>query len=49
MFSVINLAIFVIILLFIFLLFKYKKLETIAILAALKAEGISMMSGSKKT
>ncbi len=48
MFSITNIIVFVIILLFIFLLFKYKKLETISILAALKAEGISMISGTKK-
>ena len=48
MFSIINITIFILILLFIFLLLKYKKLETIAILAALKVEGISMISGTKK-
>ena len=48
MINIINIVIVIIILAVAFLLFKYKKLETIAVLAALKAEGLSMISGSKK-
>ena len=48
MFNVINIIVFILILLSGYLLFKYKKLETIAVLAALKAEGLSMLSGTKK-
>jgi hypothetical protein len=48
MFNIINIAVFILILLFGFLLFKYKKLETLAVLAALKAEGLTMISGRKK-
>ena len=48
MINIINLVIIVLILTGVFLLFKYKKLETLAVLAALKAEGLSMISGSKK-
>ncbi|MCP1225220.1 hypothetical protein [Sebaldella sp. S0638] len=48
MINIINITIVIVILAGAFLLFKYKKLETLAVLAALKAEGISMISGSKK-
>ena len=48
MINIINLVIIVLILAGVFLLFKYKKLETLAVLAALKAEGLSMISGSTK-
>ena len=48
MINIINITITIVILAGTFLLFKYKKLETLAVLAALKAEGISMISGSKK-
>ncbi|MDR2879782.1 MAG: hypothetical protein LBV03_07710 [Fusobacteriales bacterium] len=48
MINIINLVIITLILTGIFLLFKYKKLETLAVLAALKAESLSMISGSKK-
>ena len=48
MINIINLVIIALILAGVFLLFKYKKLETLAVLAALKAEGLSMISGSKK-
>lgn len=48
MINIINLVIIALILTGVFLLFKYKKLETLAVLAALKAEGLSMISGSSK-
>ena len=48
MINIINIIIVIIILAGAFLLFKYKKLETLAVLAALKAESLSMISGSKK-
>ena len=48
MFNVINIIVFILILLSGYLLFKYKKLETIAVLATLKAEGLIMLSGTKK-
>jgi multisubunit Na+/H+ antiporter MnhC subunit len=48
MINIINIAIIILILAGIFLLLKYKKLETLAVLAALKAEGITMITGSKK-
>ena len=48
MINIINITIVIVILAGAFLLFKYKKLETLAVLAALKAEGISMIAGSKK-
>ena len=48
MINIINLVIIVLSLAGVFLLFKYKKLETLAVLAALKAEGLSMISGSSK-
>ena len=48
MINIINLVIIALILAGVFLLFKYKKLETLAVLAALKAEGLSMISGSGK-
>lgn len=48
MINIINIAIIILILAGIYLLFKYKKLETLAVLAALKAEGTAMISGSKK-
>ncbi|WP_435309519.1 hypothetical protein [Sebaldella termitidis] len=48
MINIINLVIIALILAGVFLLFKYKKLETLAVLAALKAEGLSMISSSGK-
>ena len=48
MINIINIIIVIVILAGIFLLLKYKKLETLAVLAALKAEGLSMIPGSKK-
>ncbi len=48
MINIINLVIIALILAGVFLLFKYKKLETLAVLAALKAEGLSMISGAGK-
>lgn len=48
MINIINVIIILVILTGAFLLLKYKKLETLAILAALKAEGLSMISGTKK-
>ena len=48
MLSIVNITVIIFILLFVYLLFKYKKLEVLAVLAALKAEGLSMVSGTKK-
>ena len=48
MINIINIAIICVILVVGLLLFKFKKLETLSLFSALKAETMSSLSGSKK-